>query len=126
MIMAKRLSEMSLEELWELFPIYLTEHQDSWSEWYEEEVNFLKSILPVISDLRINHIGSTAIHGIWAKPIIDILIEMPDIVTLKTVKDQMTAMGIFVCPITEIEFLLIKDILKRDLRKRFIIFIYVL
>lgn len=89
--MAKRLSEMSLEELWELFPIYLTEHQDSWYEWYEEEVNFLKSILPVISDLRIHHIGSTAIHGIWAKPIIDILIETPDIVTLKAVKDRMTA-----------------------------------
>lgn len=31
--MDKKLSEMSLEELWELFPIYLTEHQDCWSSW---------------------------------------------------------------------------------------------
>lgn len=31
--MGKRLSEMSLEELWELFPIYLTAHQDYWPEW---------------------------------------------------------------------------------------------
>lgn len=94
--MAKKLSEMSLEELWKLFPIYLTEHQDSWSEWYEEEANFLKSILPTMHDLRIHHIGSTAIHGIWAKPIIDILIETPDIVALKAVKDQMTANG-YIC-----------------------------
>ncbi len=94
--MSKKLSEMSLEELWELFPIYLTEHQDSWSDWYEEEVNFLKSILPGISDFQIHHIGSTAIHGIWAKPIIDILIEMPDIVTLKAVKDKMIANG-YIC-----------------------------
>lgn len=27
MFMGKKLSEMSLEELWELFPIFLTEHQ---------------------------------------------------------------------------------------------------
>lgn len=94
--MTKRFSEMSLEELWDLFPIYLTEHQDSWSKWYEEEVNYVKSILPVKYDLRINHIGSTAIHGIWAKPIIDILIEAPDIVTLKTVKEQMIASG-YIC-----------------------------
>lgn len=44
--MSKKLSEMSLEELWELFPIYLTEHQDCWSKWYEEEQNILKRILP--------------------------------------------------------------------------------
>lgn len=94
--MAKKLSEMSLEELWELFPIYLTEHQDSWSEWYEEEVSSLKNILPVKYDLQINHIGSTAVQGIWAKPIIDILIEAPDIVALKAVKEQMTASG-YIC-----------------------------
>lgn len=40
--MSKKLSEMSLEELWELFPIYLTEHQDCWFKWYEEEQNILK------------------------------------------------------------------------------------
>lgn len=28
MLMGKKLSEMNLEELWQLFPIFLTEHQD--------------------------------------------------------------------------------------------------
>lgn len=48
------------------------------------------------SGLRINHIGSTAIRGIWAKPIIDILIEVPDSITLKAVKQRLTANG-YIC-----------------------------
>lgn len=70
--MSKKLSEMTLEELWRLFPIFLTEHKPYWSEWYEEEVKLLKSILPFGADYY--HIGSTAIDGIMAKPIIDIII----------------------------------------------------
>lgn len=35
--MAKPLSEMTLEELWELFPIVLAEHRDCWADWYAEE-----------------------------------------------------------------------------------------
>jgi GrpB-like predicted nucleotidyltransferase (UPF0157 family) len=74
--MVKELSEMSLEELWELFPIFLVEHNDSWSLLYDEMKANLQSIL---SDypVKINHIGSTAIPGIWAKNIVDILIEIP-------------------------------------------------
>ena len=73
--MGKKLSEMTLEELWQLFPIFLTEHQACWKEWYHEEESLLKRIL--IKDVRISHIGSTAISSIWAKPIIDILVEVP-------------------------------------------------
>lgn len=35
--MAKALEEMSLEELWQLFPIFLEEHDKDWSVWYKEE-----------------------------------------------------------------------------------------
>ena len=72
--MEKKLSEMSLEELWKLFPIYLTEHQPYWKEWYTDEESFLKNRVPKIE--RISHIGSTAINSIYAKPIIDILVEI--------------------------------------------------
>lgn len=70
--MGKDLSEMTLEELWELFPIVLTKHPDCWAEWYDEE---RRGIAEFFCDepFRIHHIGSTAIHAIWAKPIIDIL-----------------------------------------------------
>ncbi len=73
--MGKKLSEMTLEELWQLFPIYLTEYQSCWQEWFSEEESLLKNALS--STERISHIGSTAIPSIWAKPIVDILVEIP-------------------------------------------------
>lgn len=66
---------MSLEELWQRFPIILTDHKAYWKEWYIEEEGKLKEILPGDQIVRISHIGSTAVEGIWAKPIIDILAE---------------------------------------------------
>lgn len=70
--MSKKLSEMTLDELWQLFPIFLTEHNTCWADWYNEEVKQLKSILP--PEIEYHHIGSTAVDGIMAKPIIDILL----------------------------------------------------
>ena len=42
----KKLSEMSNEELWQLFPVFLTEHRKEWKDWYEEEHAYLERILP--------------------------------------------------------------------------------
>lgn len=74
--MKKELSELSLEELWELFPIFLVPHNDKWAVNYEEMESFLKNALSGCPVGRINHIGSTAVSGIWAKDIVDILIEV--------------------------------------------------
>ena len=74
--MSKKLSETSLEELWQLFPICLTEHNENWAAWYADEEKYLKGNLPADRIKRISHIGSTAVKGIWAKPIIDILVEV--------------------------------------------------
>ena len=71
----KELSDMSLEELWRLFPIYLTEPQKVWHAQFEEEKEIIKSLLPPFS-IKIHHVGSTAIKNIWAKPIVDILVEI--------------------------------------------------
>lgn len=73
--MVKRLSEMTREELWQLFPIILTAPDPRWAEWYAREEALLRCVLPPEYALRITHIGSTAIPGIWAKPIVDILVE---------------------------------------------------
>lgn len=72
----KELSELSLEELWELFPIFLVPHSDKWNQSYNEIEFFLKNILSEYPVERICHIGSTAISGIWAKDIVDVLIEV--------------------------------------------------
>ena len=92
--MGKKLSEMTLEELWQLFPIFLTEHQDCWKEWYLEEESLLKRVLPKIE--RISHIGSTAISSIWAKPIIDILVEVPKERDLLAYKELIISCG-YIC-----------------------------
>lgn len=73
--MSKPLSEMTLQELWTLFPIILTAPDARWPVWYQEEEALLRSVLPAEYALCIRHIGSTAIRGIWAKPIVDILVE---------------------------------------------------
>ena len=69
--MGKSLSEMTLEELWQLFPIILTQPDPRWRQWYAEERALLEPLLP--AGTRISHVGSTAIEGIWAKPIVDLL-----------------------------------------------------
>lgn len=83
--MNKPLSEMTLAELWELFPIRLSEQRDCWQNWFQAEKERLALVLP--EGVKIHHIGSTAISGIWAKPIIDILVEADpgDFETIKSV-----------------------------------------
>ena len=90
----KTLSEMTLEELWQLFPIVLVEHQACWQTWYSEEETLLKTAIPNLS--RISHIGSTAIPAIRAKPIIDILVEIPMDSNLLPCKDSILATG-YIC-----------------------------
>lgn len=92
--MGKKLSEMCLKELWQLFPIFLTEYQTCWKEWYSEEETFLKKVIS--QDARISHIGSTAIGSIWAKPIIDILVEVPKESKLSDYKDLLVNSG-YIC-----------------------------
>lgn len=38
--MGKSLSELTLEELWELFPIFLVPHNEQWDEYYDEMKDF--------------------------------------------------------------------------------------
>ena len=74
--MGRELSDMTLEELWELFPIFLVEHDDTWRQQYEEIEGRLAKLLSDCSVERISHIGSTAVDGIWAKDIVDVMVEL--------------------------------------------------
>lgn len=91
--MKKKLEEMSLEELWQLFPIFLVEHKSEWKDWYELEKTSLKKILGANVIKRIEHIGSTAIPNIWAKNIVDILLEVGRIEDLARVRDLLVKNG---------------------------------
>ena len=92
--MGKKLSEMSLEELWQLFPICLTEHKDFWKDWYAEEETLLKPLFHQTA--RISHIGSTAVSSVWAKPVVDILVEVPKDCKLSDSKDLLAENG-YIC-----------------------------
>lgn len=74
----KELKDMSLEELWKLFPIILKKHNPAYQSWYNEEKDNLSLALNGYGLCRISHIGSTSVDGLIAKPIIDILLELPD------------------------------------------------
>ena len=69
------LLELSLEELWLLFPIELVPHNDEWAAQYAEEELALRQLIGKAYNYSVNHVGSTSINNIWAKPIVDILIE---------------------------------------------------
>lgn len=72
----KPLKDMTLEELWQLFPILLQEHNPDYRDWYEEERESLAGLLKDYGIFRISHIGSTSVPGLLAKPIVDILLEL--------------------------------------------------
>lgn len=93
MTLPKPLSDMTLEELWQLFPIILEKHHACWKDWYTEELHHLTQVLPAESVHRITHIGSTAIPEIGAKPIIDIMVETKPESDWDNVKERLTENG---------------------------------
>lgn len=88
------LSELTLEELWQLFPIILESHREEWAAWYAEEAELLHRLLP---GAAISHIGSTAVRGIWAKPIVDILVETGENTDWTKVRNVLTEAGGYIC-----------------------------
>ena len=68
---------MNKEELGKLYPIMVVAYDANWSSLFENEKETLKHILGSEIALRIEHIGSTAVLNLSAKPTIDILVEIP-------------------------------------------------
>lgn len=72
---SKSLEEMSLNELWDLFPIVLAEPSpEKWKEQFEREKRILYDILKDDAT-AIHHIGSTAVGTIKSKDIVDVIVE---------------------------------------------------
>lgn len=68
------LKDLSLEELWELFPICFVDSNVEFDKQFSAEKENLSMLLGDYIK-RISHIGSTAIKNIKTKPIVDILVE---------------------------------------------------
>ncbi len=84
-MMGKLLSEMTLDELWHLFPIVLSEYNSFYPQWYQDEQARLKKCLAQSDIKRINHIGSSAVKGLISKPTIDILLEVDRHCTIRNI-----------------------------------------
>jgi len=67
-------------------------YDPNWAAEFAAEAERIRSVLNSV-DLAIHHIGSTAIPGISAKPIIDILLEVDDIQTLEGYSSALAGPG---------------------------------
>lgn len=86
------LENMTREELWQLFPIFLVPHNMEWGKWFSEEKKSIETLFPS-QKLTISHIGSTAVPDIWAKNIVDILVEVANESAMQHVKEKLVDNG---------------------------------
>lgn len=89
------LKRMTLEELWQLFPITLSRQNPRWKQWAADEISTLTNILSAFNP-TISHIGSTAIAGICSKPIVDILVEISPEIDRKEIITLLESEG-YIC-----------------------------
>jgi GrpB-like predicted nucleotidyltransferase (UPF0157 family) len=74
------------------YAVRLVPHDPQWSEQASREAaRLLKAAGPAIA--QVHHIGSTAIPGIVAKPIIDLLAVAPDLECLEGARPQIEGLG---------------------------------
>lgn len=91
--MNKPLDQMTNEELWALFPIVVSGHDPVWPERFLEEKKLLEQAAGIQNIVRINHIGSTAVPDLPAKPTIDILLEIKKYTEVKELISNMQSAG---------------------------------
>ena len=72
--------------------IEVVDHKSEWHALFDKESGLLASIFGT-QLVEIQHIGSTAIPGIKAKPVIDILVVINNIKTIETFNGPMTQLG---------------------------------
>jgi GrpB-like predicted nucleotidyltransferase (UPF0157 family) len=58
-------------------PVVICEYDPAWPRRFEQERARVRSALGGVA-LRVEHIGSTAVPGLAAKPIVDVLATVPD------------------------------------------------
>jgi GrpB-like predicted nucleotidyltransferase (UPF0157 family) len=77
--MAKDLNKMTTDELGQLFPIIIVDYNPDWPKLASIESKNIIETVGKVNVSRIEHIGSTAVPGLCAKPTIDFILEILDI-----------------------------------------------
>lgn len=77
--MAKDLNQLTIDELGQLFPIIIVDYNPDWPRLASLESRYIIKAIGKEFISRIEHIGSTAVPGLCAKPTIDFLLKILDI-----------------------------------------------
>lgn len=72
--MSNPLYDLKKDDWNRLFPVHLENHNPQWSAVFQKEKELILSKIEHFKPILIEHVGSTSIPGIKAKPYIDILI----------------------------------------------------
>ncbi|MEN8194780.1 MAG: GrpB family protein, partial [Bacteroidota bacterium] len=89
----KALHKMTYRELGELFPIIIVEPDENWKNYFNNEKESIFELFEESEIKSIEHIGSTAIPDIKAKPTIDILMEVSDKIETKKIIEKLKSIG---------------------------------
>src|SRR5689334_19625448 len=57
--------------------VVVNDYNPDWPHWYEEEAGRIRAALGPVA-VRLDHAGSTSVPGLPAKPIIDVILAVPD------------------------------------------------
>lgn len=72
--------------------VTVAEYSSLWPELFEQEKHLLQSVL-TDTGVVIEHIGSTSVAGLAAKPIIDLMLGLPDFSLADSLIPTITAQG---------------------------------
>lgn len=72
--------------------IRLSEYNENWIQMYEEEVHILQHIFGK-EMITVEHFGSTAVPGLKAKPVIDMIGIVKNIDNIDSYNEKMSALG---------------------------------
>ena len=72
--------------------ITVVPYDNRWAEEFRKEARAISEVLSK-EIVQIHHIGSTAVPGLRAKPVIDVLLEVKDVLALDAYNAEMTALG---------------------------------
>ncbi len=77
--------------------IRIVEHDPSWEEKFGREAAAIRGALGSVA-VRVDHVGSTAVPGLSAKPIIDINVSVPDVTAVDSYRRPLEGIGYLFVP----------------------------
>jgi putative glutamine amidotransferase len=70
----------------------VVDYDPAWPAWFEEEAGAIREALGAAA-VRIDHVGSTSVPGLAAKPVIDIQVSVPSLIPRGPMVDPLVAAG---------------------------------